>query len=350
MKNKKKCLILFVSIIIIASAFAAGIIMYNNSDMVKLKKQLDLGQKYLSEMDYEEAVVAFNRAIEIDPRSADAYFGLADAYLGLGDDESALAELEAGYEVTGDERLKERIDEMRQIQEEDIDYENLEDGNTFAALPTAEEIDEIEQIVSHVVNHMVSDGEGHYLTYDQLEAVFRPLAGKMEAWLEQNQEDPYAWRTLADIYLHLGEMETCLEIRRRAYEATGEAYLAPEDYDDGQGYKTDQYGRDAGTVFGMGDRQTCMYSEDGTTYQIYYDDFGRVSEAVTEFPDGGVVSGAARRVYEYDGVYSVTVSFYYEDEFRSSETIFYDEYGRLQERWSSEGELMQSAYTYTYDP
>ena len=75
-----------------------------------------------------------------------------------------------------------------------------------------------------------------------------------------------------------------------------------------------------------------------------------MSEAVTEFPNGGAVSGVARWVYEYESDHSVTVSFYFEDELRSVETIVYDEYGRLIERWSSEGELLQGAYTYTYDP
>ncbi len=39
-----------------------------DSSAEKLQKQLDLGQKYLEEMNYEEVVVAFEAAIEIDPR------------------------------------------------------------------------------------------------------------------------------------------------------------------------------------------------------------------------------------------------------------------------------------------
>lgn len=67
----------------------------------------------MDELDYGQAVVAFHKAIEIEPRNVDAYLGLADAYLGMGDEETTLAALEAGYETTGDERLQERIDEMR---------------------------------------------------------------------------------------------------------------------------------------------------------------------------------------------------------------------------------------------
>ena len=39
--------------------------------------QYDLGVRYLSEGNYEEAILAFEAAIEIDPRNADAYLKLA---------------------------------------------------------------------------------------------------------------------------------------------------------------------------------------------------------------------------------------------------------------------------------
>lgn len=53
------------------------------------QEQYDLGVRYLSEGNYEEAVIAFTAAIEIDPKKIEAYNGLADAYLVMGDYESA---------------------------------------------------------------------------------------------------------------------------------------------------------------------------------------------------------------------------------------------------------------------
>ena len=64
------------------------------------------GMKNLLEEDYEAAVVAFMKVIETDPRCADAYLKVADAYVGLDDYDSAIDQLEAGYGITGDERLK----------------------------------------------------------------------------------------------------------------------------------------------------------------------------------------------------------------------------------------------------
>lgn len=48
----------------------------------QIAEQLELGQKYLAELDYEQAIVAFNKAIELDPKVWDAYTGIAKAYQG----------------------------------------------------------------------------------------------------------------------------------------------------------------------------------------------------------------------------------------------------------------------------
>ena len=48
----------------------------------RVQEQLDLGQKYLTELNYTEAILAFTEAIEIDPESIPAYMGRAEAYRG----------------------------------------------------------------------------------------------------------------------------------------------------------------------------------------------------------------------------------------------------------------------------
>ena len=64
--------------------------------------QYDLGVRYLSEGNYEEAILAFEAAIEIDPKNADAYRKLAEAYEKTGDEDAALRTLEtAGARRTG---------------------------------------------------------------------------------------------------------------------------------------------------------------------------------------------------------------------------------------------------------
>ena len=65
----------------------------------QVSKQLSLGEKYLSELEYDKAVIAFNKVIEIEPRNLGAYLGLAEAYEGLGQTEDALRALEVAVTV-----------------------------------------------------------------------------------------------------------------------------------------------------------------------------------------------------------------------------------------------------------
>ena len=76
--------------------------------------QYDLGVRYLSEGNYEEAILAFEAAIEIDPRNADAYRKLAEAYEKTGDEDAALRTLETGAEATGDRELADLAGKKRQ--------------------------------------------------------------------------------------------------------------------------------------------------------------------------------------------------------------------------------------------
>ena len=115
----------------------------------KWQEQYDLGLRYLGEGNYEEAIVAFTAAIEIDPKRPEAFTGRGDAYfaqgdeqalqnaagdyeaalaldgqlidlygklaevcIALGDAQSALDVLTRGYELTGDGTLAERMEEL----------------------------------------------------------------------------------------------------------------------------------------------------------------------------------------------------------------------------------------------
>ena len=66
------------------------------------QEQYDLGVRYLSEGNYEEAIIAFTAAIEIDPNRAEAYVGRGDAYIASGETEENLAAALADYEAALD--------------------------------------------------------------------------------------------------------------------------------------------------------------------------------------------------------------------------------------------------------
>lgn len=62
------------------------------------QEQYDLGVRYLSEGNYEDAIIAFTAAIEINPKWAPAYVGRGDAYVLSGETEENLTAAKADFE------------------------------------------------------------------------------------------------------------------------------------------------------------------------------------------------------------------------------------------------------------
>ena len=78
---------------------------------------LDLGEKYLTEANYEKAIIAFTKAIEVEPKALKAYEGLTNAYIKTENYEKAQEALETGISVYEGLAAEEQIDEFRQIYE-----------------------------------------------------------------------------------------------------------------------------------------------------------------------------------------------------------------------------------------
>lgn len=139
---------------ILTIALLLGLASCSQSAEAQWQEQYDLGIRYLSEGNYEEAIIAFTAAIEIDPKNKDAflargdsytsassilsgdeqmdyltlakddylvaldlgenqasiYIKIADIYIQLGDTGSAIDILWRGYNSTGDETLFERAE------------------------------------------------------------------------------------------------------------------------------------------------------------------------------------------------------------------------------------------------
>lgn len=71
----------------------------SEKDNLTWQEQYDLGVRYLSEGNYEEAIIAFTAAIEIDPNQTLAYVGRGDAYIASGETTENLAAARSDYEM-----------------------------------------------------------------------------------------------------------------------------------------------------------------------------------------------------------------------------------------------------------
>lgn len=68
----------------------------------KANEKIELGQKYLTELNYTEAVAAFTEVIKIDPSNIEVYAGRAEAYKGLKQYEEAKADYTTVIEKADD--------------------------------------------------------------------------------------------------------------------------------------------------------------------------------------------------------------------------------------------------------
>lgn len=100
MKKRNIILIIVIAVMVVSTAATATFLLRNNSEQTLTAADLlDLGEKYLLEMNYEQAVIYFTKLIEIEPMNPRGYTGLAEAYIGMGDTDKAREALERGLEV-----------------------------------------------------------------------------------------------------------------------------------------------------------------------------------------------------------------------------------------------------------
>lgn len=97
-----------------------------------IQNYLDLGEKYLNDMNYENAIVAFTKVIDMDSQNIEAYIGIAKAYERLEDYKNAIKVLENAINNIADKEqkllLEGILDKYKKIlsQQEKTDYTKTE--------------------------------------------------------------------------------------------------------------------------------------------------------------------------------------------------------------------------------
>ena len=124
MKENNKFKMLIIAIVVAISS----IFIYKGAIAPKLyDKYLNTGIKYLMDGQYEEAILAFDKAIKIDPKTTEARVYQAKAYVGNEEFDKAVEVLEEAQkiDITKDGLLKEILDILNEI-DSDVAYEFLD--------------------------------------------------------------------------------------------------------------------------------------------------------------------------------------------------------------------------------
>lgn len=145
----KKIICVFLSMILVLSSCSQSVSAW--------QEQYDLGMRYLSEGNYEEAIIAFTAAIEIDPKRADAYLQLAEVYMRTNETENAIRVINQGIDACGEsDDFTELLD---QIQSSDTPQTDVDGNDIQHTDPTGTSTAGQEQSAPPVIDfeHLVTD-------------------------------------------------------------------------------------------------------------------------------------------------------------------------------------------------
>ena len=119
MRDRKKLITLVIAIVVAISS----IFIYKGAIAPKLyDKYLNTGIKYLMDGQYEEAILAFDKAIKIEPKTTEARVYQAKAYVGNEEFDEAVEVLEEAQkiDITNEELLKEILEILNQVSPESV--------------------------------------------------------------------------------------------------------------------------------------------------------------------------------------------------------------------------------------
>ncbi|WP_130863169.1 S-layer homology domain-containing protein [Bacilliculturomica massiliensis] len=93
-RKRRNLLILALAALVLLCASAGAYFWFAVDPPRRFREQMDLGNRFLQENQYEEAVVAFEKAIRLDPKAPEPEIMLAEAYIGLENGDRALEALQ----------------------------------------------------------------------------------------------------------------------------------------------------------------------------------------------------------------------------------------------------------------
>ena len=336
--NIKKIVTVTGSVVLVVIAVVIiGIIVYSNSAPVKLSKQLELGQKYLTEQDYEQAIVAYQVAIEIDPMASDAYLGLADAYIGQGEYEKATEVLQTGYDITADERLRDKLAEVT------AEIERIEAEKEAARL-AAEKVAEEErvQLTLAELYELLEVGDDRMV----VNYIYNNIANVEKGVITGSYS--LTGDTENGIVLDVVHEGTCVyfgEKSNGSYETTGKWYYGLYYYEETGEVSYSKYDGEWKNKKpnGAGTHTNVMFGTYGLEDETYYG----MSSVVTSgnFVDG--YSHGEMQEYAYDDIYDTIADSVYDEIFGEWAWFHRDNY--IEYRYSMEmGELIAGTDYYRY--
>ena len=139
--KKQRGLQILAAVVLVLTLFTAC-----TSKAAKAVEKVELGQKYLTELNYTEAVASFTEAIDLDPANIPAYMGRAEAYVGLKQYDDAKTDYTTAIEKTADQPYTQAEAYVGRAEVNELTTANEDALSDYEAASTALDTVDVEKI------------------------------------------------------------------------------------------------------------------------------------------------------------------------------------------------------------
>ena len=112
-KFNVKVFVITIGVVLSLAVSAAALLLTGSLSSISVRYSIEAGSKYLLEMNYEQAIIEFNKALDVDSQNVEAILGIARAYHDMGNINKAIEALQKGYQETGNERIWELLNNYK---------------------------------------------------------------------------------------------------------------------------------------------------------------------------------------------------------------------------------------------
>lgn len=150
----------------------------------RVSRQMDLGDKYLLEFEYDKAMLAYSRALALEPKQMEAYRGLSEVFTAQKDVDSSINVLKKGIAVAEDMSSGERSAEINK---------------------------EIQGLNRRIVVQLTDMGDSAFEkeNYEKAVKYYKDL-------IIYDSEEDDSYLKLSSTYEVMGDLEKALEVLRKA--------------------------------------------------------------------------------------------------------------------------------------
>ena len=217
--KKQMGLQILAAVVLVLTLFTAC-----TSKAAKAVEKVELGQKYLTELNYTEAVASFTEAIDLDPANIPAYMGRAEAYVGLKQYDDAKADYTTAIEKTADQPYTQAEAYVGRAEVNELTTANEDALSDYEAASTALDTVDVEKITD-VTEQML----------EALKIKIYNASARLKAFFGQNEAAAADYTSALNSLDKLPEDTDVLDVKATkivSYTGRADANAAQEKYEE----------------------------------------------------------------------------------------------------------------------